>query len=241
MVVDDEERIRNGISSYFPWNELGFEITYQAENGQQAFDYLLTNGDIDVILCDIMMPVMTGLELFELLLKNDMKEIKVVILSGYQEFKFARKALQLGAKDYILKPTKYKELAQVFTAIKQELDEEKKAVDSDELSINVPVGMKLIDKIKKDVCENYRNITLTKAAENAHISPQYLSKRFKEKTGENFYTFLLRVRMEAAMQLILDSELCIYEISELVGYKNVKSFLRAFRQIYPQSPNEYRK
>lgn len=241
MIVDDEERIRNGIASYFPWNEIGFEIVYQAENGQQAFDYLLFNGDVDVILCDIMMPIMTGLELFELLLENDMEEIKVVILSGYQEFELVRKALQLGAKDYILKPTKYKELSDVFTNIKSELDEESQAALCEASMVNAPVGVKLIDKVKLDVYENYKDISLTTAAENVHISSQYLSRLFKEKTGENFYTFLLKVKMEAAMQLILHSELRIYEISEQVGYKNVKSFLRAFRQVYPKNPNEYRK
>ena len=64
---------------------------------------------------------------------------------------------------------------------------------------------------------------------------------FKNKTGQNFYDFLLRTRMEAAVKLLSQSDYKVYEISEMVGYKNQKSFLKIFRRYYGMNPSDYRK
>lgn len=91
MIVDDEDKIRSGISSYFPWNEIGFEVVKLAANGQEAFDFMLSGVQVDVILCDIMMPIVNGLELLEMMQESGISNVKVVILSGYREFEFAHR------------------------------------------------------------------------------------------------------------------------------------------------------
>lgn len=240
MIVDDEEKIRTGIANYFPWEELGYEVAYLAENGQQAFDYLLRDPRIDAILCDIMMPVVNGLELIEMIQESGLSHIQIVILSGYQEFEYAHRALSLGIRYYLLKPTKFQELSQVFTKIKAELDAFHSSVEFQvaEDTLQEPA---VVDEIKALVQTRYASITLDEIAKEVHLSPYYISKLFKNKTGQNFYEYLLQTRMKIAMNLLLHSNLKIYEISDRVGYKNHKSFLKIFKRYYPKNPIDYRK
>lgn len=242
MIVDDEEKIRSGISSYFPWDELGFQVVKLAADGQEAFDYMLGDERVDAILCDIMMPVVNGLELLEMMQESGITGVKVVLLSGYREFEYARRAIQLGVFDYLLKPTKYKDLRAAFTKLKEQLDLEREgqaqftprvAENSQEIGI--------IKRVKALVREQYRTISLQEAADEVHLNSYYLSKLFKNKTGQNFYEFLLQTRMEVAVQLLMEEEYKVYEISEMVGYKNQKSFLKIFKRYYNMNPTDYRK
>lgn len=242
MIVDDEDKIRSGISSYFPWEDLGFKVIHLASNGQEAFDFMLSDERVDVILCDIRMPVMDGLELLEMMQESGISNVKVVILSGYREFEYARKAIQFGVREYLLKPTKYKELSEVFTKIRQELDQEQEGRVVSGTTDNVSIQESgVINKVKALVREQYKTISLQEAADIVHLNSFYLSKLFKNKTGQNFYDFLLRTRMEAAVKLLTQSEYKVYEISEMVGYKNQKSFLKIFKRYYGMNPSDYRK
>lgn len=238
MIVDDEDKIRSGISSYFPWNEIGFEVVKLAANGQEAFDFLLSGIQVDVILCDIMMPVVNGLELLEMMQESGISNVKIVILSGYREFEFAHKAIRFGVSDYLLKPTKYKELQNTFSKIRKELDEKRSEIYPGSLVGREP---DVINRLKSMIRENYQDISLQKAADEVHLNTYYVSKLFKSKTGQNFYEFLLQVRMETAANLLQNSDLKIYEISERVGYKNQKSFLKIFKRFYDKNPTDFRK
>ena len=238
MIVDDEDKIRSGISSYFPWNEIGFEVVKLVANGQEAFDFMLSGVQVDVILCDIMMPIVNGLELLEMMQESGISNVKVVILSGYREFEFAHKAIRFGVSDYLLKPTKYKELQDTFSKIRKELDEKRSEMYLGNLAGREP---DVINRLKSLIRENYQDISLQKAADEVHLNAYYISKLFKSKTGQNFYEFLLQIRMETAANLLLNSDLKIYEISERVGYKNQKSFLKIFKRFYDKNPTDFRK
>jgi two-component system response regulator YesN len=100
---------------------------------------------------------------------------------------------------------------------------------------------KIITRIKSYVCEHYKNVTLESLSEVVHMNPDYISKYFKHKTGENFSNFVIRVKMYKAVELLQDINLKTYEISELVGYSNAKNFTRSFSKFFGKSPSEYRK
>lgn len=243
IIVDDETKIRNGLHHYFPWNEIGFEVVAEASNGKAALDYILRN-PVDVILCDIRMPVMSGIELARELQERHLK-IKLIFLSGYRDFEYARQALLYGAMRYIVKPTKYEELVEVFKIVKQECDAEKGEPPIQELSTEdeqEPQGYheKKIEAIKTYVDENYPSVTLKGAADAFHMNLYYLSKYFKKWTGCNFSEYLTSVRMEKAAELLRDIHYMTYEIGRMVGYEDPKHFSRAFRQYYGVSPREYR-
>ncbi|OCT11077.1 hypothetical protein A8709_05110 [Paenibacillus pectinilyticus] len=122
IILDDEEIIRKGLVDFIPWQEIGFDMKADFEDGQDAIDYL-KHHDVDVVLTDIIMAEVTGLQLAQYIYENKPKT-KVVIVSGYKEFEFAQQAIQYNVQHYLLKPAQLEQIQQVFENIKEKLDEE---------------------------------------------------------------------------------------------------------------------
>jgi YesN/AraC family two-component response regulator len=123
VVVDDEAVIRKGMCNYIPWSEMGFKVAADFEDGKETIDYLKQN-TVDVILTDIEMAQINGLKLASYVDEHKLPA-KVVIVSGYKEFEYARKAVEYNVEHYLLKPIKLEEVKKVFGKIKKELDERK--------------------------------------------------------------------------------------------------------------------
>jgi YesN/AraC family two-component response regulator len=98
----------------------------------------------------------------------------------------------------------------------------------------------VISAIRSHVERNCAHATLKSAAAVVHMNPQYVSRLYKERTGENFHTMVARVRMEKAAQLLRDGGYLAYEVSEIVGYGNQKNFTRAFKRHFGVSPRRFR-
>lgn len=191
-----------------------------------------------------MMPVMSGLELANLLSESKQK-VRVIFFSGYKDFNYAQKALEYGVKSYILKSTNYNELIRVFSKIKSELDEENKAnTGKNEHEIRNENGInfneKIISIIKSYVEKNYASVTLEDLTKQVHMNPDYISKFFKQKTGQNFSDYLIEVRMKKSAELLDNISYKTYEISDMVGYSNSFNFTRTFKNYFGMSPREYR-
>ncbi len=103
MLVDDEPFILQGLQILIDWNAEGCEIVALKNNGKEALDYLKEN-QVDLIISDIQMPVMTGLELLETINRDSLTDAHFVILTGYDDFLYAQKAIKNNCYDYILKP-----------------------------------------------------------------------------------------------------------------------------------------
>ncbi len=131
IFVDDEAIIREGITSCVPWEELGFELCAVFDQGQAALDYIREH-PVDVVFSDINMPRMNGLELSKVL-NRDFPEIKVLLLTGYDDFDYAQQALRNQVREFILKPITRSELSSVLVTVGVELDKEKKKRLQDEL------------------------------------------------------------------------------------------------------------
>lgn len=104
LVADDEEVIRRGVAKYIRLHTDRFDKIYEAENGQEAIDLLLKYQP-DILLLDVQMPLKNGLDVMKEAERAGLHPI-VVILSGYDEFKYAQQALRFGAKEYLLKPAR---------------------------------------------------------------------------------------------------------------------------------------
>lgn len=99
----------------------------------------------------------------------------------------------------------------------------------------------VITHVKQYIQDNYnRDITLDSAADYVYLSPAYLSRFFKEQTGENFCDYVIQIRLENAVKLLNDGRYKVYEISQMVGYNSIKYFYRLFKKYYGCTPNEYR-
>jgi two-component system response regulator YesN len=241
LLVDDEADAREALSLYFPWHEIGFQVLGQAGNGKEALAFLSEHEPVDVILTDIKMPVMSGLELAEVIYERKL-DVQVLFMSSYREFEYAQKALAYRVKNYILKPAKYQVLMEVFGGMKEEMDAAKRSKERPaeaELGSPGDDGL-LIAAIKSYVHECYQTATLEDAARRVHLNPNYVSYLFKQKTGQNFTEFLIRTKMEAALKLLADVRYKTYEISERLGYSNAKNFTRTFKSFYGKTPSEYR-
>ncbi|TDQ42941.1 response regulator transcription factor [Aureibacillus halotolerans] len=122
LIVDDEPIICEGLSSTIPWEQWGIEIVGIAYDGVDAVE-TLASLDVDFILSDVRMPEMDGLDLAEHVQKH-YSHIKMIMMSGYEEFDYAKRALKYGAKDYLLKPVDIDELGTLLQKMQEEDKEE---------------------------------------------------------------------------------------------------------------------
>ena len=127
LVVDDEFFIRRGIIDSISWKEYGIEICGEATNGEDALNKLAQLNP-DIILSDIRMSPMNGLEFIETV-KKKYGHIKIIILSGYGEFEYARKAISLGVSEYLLKPVGAEELIRIVTQIRDTILKERSSME----------------------------------------------------------------------------------------------------------------
>ena len=122
LLVDDEEEIREGIIKKIDWESLGYTIAGDAENGLEALEKA-EHLHPDVVITDIKMPFMNGLELGERL-SVVMPSTKLIIFSGFDDFEYAQKAIKLNVAEYVLKPVNASELMETLKKLKQKLDRE---------------------------------------------------------------------------------------------------------------------
>ncbi len=122
MLVDDEEEVARAITRKIDWNAMGFQLPSYASNGLEALE-IAESSQPDVVMTDIQMPYMDGLE-FSRRLKEILPNTRIIIFSGFDEFEYAKEAVRLQAEEYILKPVDSEELEKVFTRIRASLDKE---------------------------------------------------------------------------------------------------------------------
>lgn len=122
ILADDEEEVLYSIRRKIKWEELGFELKEVFLNGRDVLDYL-EEQEADILISDIRMPFMDGLELTKQI-RERYPQMKVIIISGYGEFQYAREAMTYKVTDYILKPVNSIELEEVLSKLKTAMDQE---------------------------------------------------------------------------------------------------------------------
>lgn len=234
LIADDEIHSRNTLCSCFPWEQIGFKITGQADNGKEVLHFL-EKQQVHVLLCDIQMPVMNGLELAKILHTRENPPV-IVFFSGYSEFEYARQALQYGVRSYILKPIKYEDILETFSKIKEDLD--KKYLPADPV---IPAPQDdFIAKVQNYVNRNIRTANLTELSGQLYLNASYISYLYKQKTGKNFSDYVMECKMQKAAEQLRNTHEKIYLIGSGVGYSNAKNFSRSFHSFYGKTPAEYR-
>ncbi|MBP1756921.1 MAG: two component transcriptional regulator, AraC family [Firmicutes bacterium] len=233
VIVDDEEKILEGISELFPWNNIGFQVVARFLDARSALSYI-ENNPVNVVMTDISMPDMNGIELIKEL--ERFPDINIVLFSSYKDYEYMRAAIQFGIFDYLLKPIRYDELVTCFEKIRVKLD----AKNIVEVVKPKTYYNEIIMRVDDYLRNNYQKASLEGAAEAVGLSPNYLSKIYKEKSGCGFLERLNRIKMEKACELLMDPSYKHYEIAFYVGYDNPKNFSRAFKAHFNVSPMDYR-
>ncbi|WP_256760542.1 response regulator [Cohnella sp. WQ 127256] len=120
LLVDDEELDLEGMRQFIPWSELGMEVVGAVNNALSARE-VMEQYPIDILVSDVNMPYMSGLELARIALEQG-SHIRIIFVSGYQEFSYVQQALSLQAYNYVLKPMDDSELVTTLLKVKQDLD-----------------------------------------------------------------------------------------------------------------------
>ena len=238
IICDDELIIRNGLKSLIESANLKCEIAGMASNGFEACQQI---NDIqpEIVLMDINMPGMTGLEVIKEILPS-LPLTKFIIISGYDEFEYAQQAIKLKAYDYLLKPIDKKNLFAVLENAYNDYIKEKKAFAEELTNENPTVQKKAIDFIYKNY--NDSELSLNTIAKQFHVSESYLTRIIKNKTNMNFSDLLTKIRMEKAISLLLsNSNLTVLEISDRIGYKSQHYFSKVFKAYTGMTPTDYKR
>lgn len=233
LIIDDEPKIRNGLSNLLTRRE-GWEVAGAYENAADALKYLAVN-QVDVMITDIKMSEISGLELIARIRERD-KKTAIIILSGYSNFQFAQRAIELGVSRYLTKPTNPRELICVLEETEKKLGgKQEKEEDSGKIP-NLFV-QKAADYIKLNYSEK---ISIKEIADQLYLSPNYLSELFKKHTGKTISEYLTDYRLEKACQLLDHAEYRVGDVSGMVGIHDGRYFSNMFKKKYGMTPTEYR-
>ena len=233
MLVDDEETVLDDLKTVIEWEEYGYKIESCVTNPKKAL-VLDSEGEFDVIFVDIHMPQINGIELIESLREQKSKAI-IVLLTAFEQFDYAKKAIALGVFEYMVKPVDPYELETVLNNISQKLN-----ASDGEIKINSmpPVIKEIISHIEENFSEELR---LSYYSNKHFLNLSYLSHLFKVNTGLSFNTYLVNYRINTAKNLLEETDVSVGEISQRVGYGDFSHFSKIFKKYTGKSPNEYRK
>ncbi|MDQ0112060.1 response regulator transcription factor [Paenibacillus harenae] len=245
IIVDDEEFIRLGLQKILLKMDLDIQVIGSFSNGMDAWTNIakLSPGELDVLITDIKMPMMDGLRLIEHI--RD-KSIAMIVLSGFSEFEYARKALRQGVKDYLLKPIDKAQLYELLVRLKNERQSAKEQDQLGDVSSSQDLSKDkehyVIEQMKTILEQQYdKNFEMESIAETVGMSGSYLSRLFKQETGETLTDYLIRIRIEKAKQFMSDHPgLKNYEISQLVGYSDPVYFNKLFKKMVGVTPKDYK-
>lgn len=240
LVVDDELNIRTGIRDGIDWTNIGIEEVIIASNGIEGLQ-IYKRANPEIVITDIKMPGMNGLELASEINKINNKT-RIIVLSGYSDFEYARRAIKLKAVDYELKPIKIKRLIELVKNIKDDIFIENQSIQQkNEISNTTNKNLSMM-KAKKYIDENYKkDITVEEMAEIIEKTPNYFSHLFKKEFNTSFSEYLNTIRIREAKRLMLESNMLIYEISDEVGFNDYKYFSYVFKKVQGCTPSEFMK
>ena len=240
VVVDDERLIAKNIARNIEAANTSFEVVQICSCGTDALEYIQDNIP-NVVFTDIRMPEMDGIELAHTL-SVKYPFITCVIVSGYNDFQYAKSAITCHVTNYLLKPINKDELSDCLRQIEKEfharyphlkdlLDGGKKERTPEEI----------VDLVKEYIHSNYQEqIDLTTIAGNFGFSSAYLSKIFSKHSGNSPSRYLKEYRIMIAKQLLNDSDIPISAISAQTGFVDQFHFSKTFKSVTGVSPSEYR-
>jgi YesN/AraC family two-component response regulator len=232
------------------------EMVGEAANGQAAADFLQNaNNDVDLVLSDVKMPVMDGIELAKWMDETGQKA-RIVMLSAHDDYDYVREAFLYGAIDYLLKheisEKTILELLDRIPAVAPSDAREKDAADippeaSDTVlsgDVSLYSGKRphhIIRQCLDYIRSNYfdEGLSLQKIGELTGYTGSYLSRLFKQETGRNLVDYINEVRIENAKRMFAGDRVKACHVSEAVGYNNYSYFCRVFKKVTGVSPSAY--
>ena len=233
MLIDDEQSARSLLKASINWGSFDMEVAGEAASGIEAIN-VIDEVLPDIAFVDISMPFMNGIEFTEIATKR-YPDLKIIIMTAFDEFEYARQCIRLPVFDYMLKPFVRTEVEDNLRKLKDILDRTVRDVEP-----AVEIESSSIGQIKRYIEDNYTDskLNLTGVAQIFGFSASYLSRKFKQDTGKNFVEYLTECRMKRAMELA-KSNMKMFCASTEVGIPDPNYFGRCFKKYTGQSYSDY--
>lgn len=245
IIVEDDEIVCNGLARSIDWKAYGVEVVGTAFDGEYAVE-LIEKLVPDVVVTDICMPFMDGLELASLI-GESFPYIKVILLTAYKDFQYARRAIKLKVSDYLVKPVETRELIEAIQRACREIEVENDDKGLEDEGVpdmqDLNYAEALIYAVKSYIDENFSTceLNLETIARASHISISYLCALFKQFHNTSPINYLNKVRIGYARKLLVDSRIKSYEVAQRSGYRSPQYFSYCFKQNTGMSPTQYRR
>ncbi len=243
LMVDDSADMCRFVHDYFN----GVYKVFTARNGVQALEVLAEQDNIDLVVSDVTMPQMDGMELCRRI-KTDLRwsHIPVILLTGLTDQQKEMEGLKLGADDYITKPfnaenlrLRVKSLIEKKERRQQQFREQ---VDVDAKDITITSVDEVFIQNAMRICEEHiadNDFSVEALGHELNLSRTYLYKKLVNITGKSPNEFIRTIRMKRGKQMLEQDTMQIAEISAALGYSSPKRFTENFKMEYGMSPSEY--
>ena len=242
VIIDDEPIIVQGLSKSVDWAKYGCEVVGTAGDGVEG-KRVIEELHPDILFLDICMPQMDGLTMIAGL-KSEYSDMQIAILTGFRDFEYAQKAINLGVSRFLLKPSNMDEIDEAIRHMVERSDKIKGTssdVPEGEASEEAVADNFIVRNALSYIEEHYNEkILLSDVADKVYVSQWHLSKLLNKETGKNFSEILNTVRIKKASELLKDPSKRISDVAEEVGFLDVAHFSRVFKKVKGISANEYR-
>lgn len=233
LIVDDEPRICYGLQDLIDWDSLGVTVRDVAFSAREAIRMHKENA-YSLIVTDIKMPITDGLSMISQIRCFD-PNVFFIIVSGYEEFQYARTALKYGVSDYILKPVDEELLYDQVRQIAEKLNAIPRAQSGGKaISVDFAAIRQYVDD---HFCES---ISLQGVAQKFYVNQSYLGRTFRANTGKKFNDYVNDMRIARAVSLLRDRTARVQDICFMVGYKDITYFYKKFKEVTGKHPSDYR-
>ncbi|RED50104.1 hybrid sensor histidine kinase/response regulator transcription factor [Seonamhaeicola aphaedonensis] len=242
LIVEDNTDLREYLSNYFE----NYYKVISAKNGQEGLDFALKMGP-DIIISDLMMPIMNGVEMCKII-KNDINtsHIPVIILTAKLGIENEKEGLEAGADEFVLKPFNMEILRLRVNNIlktKQQWAEKfkTKSTPSSWKELSSKLDKNFLKKSFKFIDKNIDNsdYSVEKFSLDIGMSRSALHKKIKSITGQSTSEFIRTIRIKRAATLIRSGQYSITEVVFMVGFSDTKYFRTCFKKQFGQTPSEY--
>lgn len=251
LIIEDEEMIRKGLIYMIDWISLECIVVGEAENGKDGIEKI-KQLEPDIVLLDINMPIVNGLELLERTVNDYL--FSTIIISGYDDFNYAKKAIKYGVDMYLLKPVHHTKFNEAIEKAKQSIKLKKRyklikshLLETDEIQVldlhswnehkhlSGPMAL-VIQYIEESYFEK---ITMNDLVDETGMSATYLNNCFKEMTSYTFNEFLNRYRVQKSIEIIKESDEKISTIALDVGFSSYRYFVKVFKRYTNSLPSDF--
>lgn len=240
LILVEDEFIMLKELEMIDWKSLKVDLVAKASNGIEG-EKVIEKYHPDIVITDIRLPGQDGLEML-----SKFSDLRSVILSGFSDYKYMKKAIKIGVEDYLLKPVDNDELLKTISNIVKELDSEKllqakENIENEVVPLERNFNNHLINSAVNYISENYSSsIGLQEAAAALNVSETHLSRLFKEVSKVNFLYYLNAFRINKSIYLLKNSTINISEIAFNCGFLNPGYYTKIFKRFLGITPTSYR-